>query len=224
MLWHNFFKWPVDNLNLDNYDAAAKRVREFFMRCEWNEAYDFVEFVVRNGPKDFADDFRQMINQVLERDAAAYRFVEDEVIEITAAEEIEAIESAIADTSAITGVQAHLRQGLAHLSDRKKPDYRNSIKESISAVEGLCQRITGDPKASLGKALKAIEPQITLHPALREAISKLYGYTSDADGIRHAMMDESSLSYADAKFMLVTCSAFTNFILGKCAEMNIKIT
>ncbi len=57
-----------------------------------------------------------------------------------------------------------------------------------------------------------------MHNALRKGLSSLYGYTSDAQGIRHAMMDEDDLSFIDAKFMLVACSAFVNFMIGKSAD------
>ena len=43
------------------------------------------------------------------------------------------------------------------MTDRKTPNYRNSIKESISAVEALCKIITENEKATLGKALKIID-------------------------------------------------------------------
>jgi hypothetical protein len=56
-----------------------------------------------------------------------------------------------------------------------------------------------------------------LHPAFREALSKMYGYTSDADGIRHSLMEESRLDGDDARFMLVTCSAFVNYLKAKAA-------
>jgi len=39
----------------------------------------------------------------------------------------------------------------------------NSIKESISAVEGLCRCLTGDDKATLGAALSILEKQ-GVHP------------------------------------------------------------
>jgi hypothetical protein len=39
---------------------------------------------------------------------------------------------------------------------RKATDFRNSIKESISAVEAMCQILTGDDKATLGQALKKL--------------------------------------------------------------------
>ena len=115
-------------------------------------------------------------------------------------------------------IRDSIQTALGFLSDRKSPDYRNSIKESISAVESLCVSISGDPKATLGTALHAIERSHQLHPAFKKALSSLYGYTSDADGIRHALLEESSISYSDAKFMLVSCSAFVNYVLGKVSE------
>jgi hypothetical protein len=195
--WHNFFKFPIDNLNTRDIDVPAKFVRKWFLKAEWHEVYDFLEFTIANSPEWFADDFREMVNDVLQRE--------------------------IADTSGLSGVQAHLKQALQHLSDRKRPDYRNSIKEAISAVEAVSQHVTGDGKATLGKALGVLEGKQQLHPALKQAFSKLYGYTSDADGIRHSMLEESSLSYSDGKFMLVACSAFINYVLARCAEDGIEI-
>ena len=101
------------------------------------------------------------------------------------------------------------------LSDRQSPDYRNSIKESISAVESICKIVTNDEKATLGKALKIIEDKLGLHPALKASLSQLYGYASDSDGIHHAMLQESNLSYIDAKFMLVACTNFINYLIKK---------
>ena len=92
---------------------------------------------------------------------------------------------------------------MSKLSNRKQPDYRNSIKESISAVESISKVISGDPKAELGKALKIIKTKIGLHTALEQGFLKIYGYTSDADGIRHALMEQSSCDFEDAKYMLV---------------------
>ena len=60
--------------------------------------------------------------------------------------------------------------------------------------------------------LRLIEKKGILHQALKKAFSALYGYTSDADGIRHALLDESTLTKADARFMLISCSAFVNYL------------
>jgi hypothetical protein len=108
-----------------------------------------------------------------------------------------------------------LNRSLELFSDRKSPDYRNSIKEAISAVESYCSILTGSPKSTLGQALKQIEKDNNIHPALKSSFSSLYGYTSDADGIRHALLDDDSLNQEDAKFMLIACSAFINYLRQK---------
>jgi len=82
-------------------------------------------------------------------------------------------------------------------------------------VESISKVISGDRKAKLGKALKKIKTKIGLHTALEEGFLKLYGWTSDADGIRHALMDESNCDSEEAKYMLVSCSAFTNYLIMK---------
>jgi len=110
-------------------------------------------------------------------------------------------------------LQSGASEGLDFLSNRSKPDYRNSIKESISAVEAFCQKITSDDKATLGIALAKIEKNHALHPSLKSSFKSLYGYTSDASGIRHALTDTSKdPSFEEAKFMLVSCSAFINYL------------
>lgn len=215
--WHKYFNKPIDRLPVKTQDAVAS-VREYYFSCEWYEVYDFMEFTANHIKKNEIQEFTEFSNKVLERELSGYRFVNNKIVQISTKEEIESIETALVNTSHLNGANAHLRTSLDLLSDRKKPDYRNSIKESISAVESLSQTITGDPKATLGNALKELEKRYAIHPALKAGLSSLYGYTSDSDGIRHAMLDESHLSFTDAKFMLVACTAFINYLTGKAAE------
>ena len=127
----------------------------------------------------------------MEQENSGYRLVDTEVTEITSASEIGEIESAI--QSKIHGVQEHLSTALALLSDRKKPDYRNSAKESISLVEGVCRLFAGG--TTLTDALKMLKQKIDIHPAFERALAALYGYTSDEGGIRHALLEKSSISF-----------------------------
>lgn len=144
------------------------------------------------------------MDEVLEKELSAYRFVSRQITEITSKEEIGVIEEAL--QIPIKPVKEHLGRSLELFADRKNPDYRNSIKEAISAVESMCKLIAKDDKATLGQALKEIESvgKVSLHPALKSAFDKLYGYTNDADGIRHTLIDEPSVSSEDAKFMHVS--------------------
>jgi hypothetical protein len=211
-LWLHYFKWPVDTVET-YWLECHKKLRAYFFAAKWYEVYDFIEFVVQNGPGREKEEFSKLCNHYLERENSAYRFVGDRITEITSAEEISEVEGALAKAMPFAGVQEHLTSALAHLSSRTNPDYRNSIKESISAVESLAKQLASDSTATLGTVLKALEKSKKLHPALKSAFSSLYGYTSNADGIRHALLDESSLSKADARFMLVCCSAFINYTI-----------
>ena len=76
----------------------------------------------------------------------------------------------------------------------------------------MARVLSGSPKATLGEALKVLERKRQLHPALKDGFSKLYGYTSDEDGIRHAMLDEPNITQADAKYFLLSCTSFINYL------------
>jgi hypothetical protein len=163
-------------------------------------------------------------NGILESELSAYRFVGELITQITSEKEILEIEEAL--ETPFKTVNAHLENALNLMSDKKSPDYRNSVKESISAVECICRIIAEDEKATLGQALDIIEKKgkVQLHGALKRAFDSLYGYTSSAEeGIRHALLDEkASLSFEDAKFMLVSCSAFINYLVSKASKVGIK--
>jgi len=189
---------------------------------EWYVVYDFLEFVVANFPfEEINEKFMEKCNEILEAELSAYRFVGKQITPITSKEEILEVEEAL--ESPFKPVNKHLEEALKLMSDKRSPDYRNSIKESISAVEAICKIISKDEKATLGKALDIIERQgkIRLHPALKKAFDSIYGYTSSAEGIRHALLDESSLDFEDAKLMLVSCSAFINYLIAKANKANI---
>jgi len=81
-------------------------------------------------------------NSVLERELSAYRFVEGKITQITTEAEVSEIEEALEISKPSKAVNTHLKRALDLLADRKSPDYRNSIKEAISAVEAICNLIT----------------------------------------------------------------------------------
>lgn len=225
-IWLNYYKLPLDvrpPLFVDNSSngGAYGVLRKYFFSANWNEIYDLIEFIIKNIPEKWKKELRDFCNSLLEDENAAYRILEQEVVEITDETEIKAIEEALQVKN--QPIQTHLSRALELLSDRKNPDYRNSIKESVSAVEACCQYIADNPKATLGDALKKINSVGGAHPALEKGFLAIYGYTSDSGGIRHALVDEDQTpSYADAKFMLVACSGFVNYLLTKATENGTK--
>ncbi|UOF21938.1 AbiJ-NTD4 domain-containing protein [Pseudomonas syringae] len=219
-----FFKLRRDQIP-SIFRYFHESICELFEKGAWHRVYSFIEFIITHAPnlnsKDdeltSSEDFINECNTTLRVENSAYRIVGGRVMQITSAEEVSEINSAIA-ANGFAGVNTHIRTALTMLTDRENPDYRNSIKESISAVESLAKQLTGNPRATLTPALSELERSHSLHPALKNAFSSLYGWTSDAHGIRHALMDVSNLTYADARFMLITCSAFINFAIDSTKD------
>lgn len=215
--WTLYLKRPLDTL--PPWEEAHREIRGYYFGAAWNEVYDFLEFAVRGFPDaSTSGALRRSLNHALERENSGYRFVGGRLAAITSPAELAAIEAATSGPEPMAVVRQQLASAVAKLTDRKAPDFRNSIKESISAVESVCALITGQEKADLNAALRTLEKRVALHGALRSAFNSLYGYTSDAEGIRHALLDESNLTFDDAKFMLVVCSAFVNYVIALLAR------
>lgn len=193
----------------------VKKLKEYvFDDSRWYLIYDLIEQYVGLFDKSEQRYLCKEFNDILEDECSGYRFVKGLITPITNEEEIKAIEKA--SSTKYSAVNTHISKALALFSDRKHHDYENTIKESISAVEALCCIITNDKKATLGDALKKLENNgIKLHKALQSAMSSLYGYTSDESGIRHGSIDFAGASSEDAKYMLISCSAFVNYLIEK---------
>lgn len=215
-IWIFFFKWPIDNLPIyysQVHEGNAKAiVRDWFFKADWDLAFDFVEFCASYS----VDEFKEVCNSQLKSEFSAYRFVDDKIVEINSKEEIEEIEKAISNSDKYKPVKTHLETALNLIANRKSPDYRNSIKESISAVESLCKIILGNKKTTLGAALNEIEKKHSLPHSLKAAFEILYGYTSDEAGIRHGLLEnDTKVDIEEARFMLIACSAFVNYLMNK---------
>ena len=185
-----------------------------------------VEYENQNNDPRILDALISTVNGAFEGEKSAFRFVDTKIVQIVDKTEISEVEESLKHCAAIPGAKRHIEKALSLLSKRENPDYPNSIKESVSAVEAMCRIITGDEKASLGKALDILKEKspIAIHGSLLEAWKKLYGYASDAEGIRHAITDSSNVvDFADAKFMVVSCSAFVNHLIVKANNAGIKL-
>ena len=143
---------------------------------------------------------------------SGYRFVQNYIVPIVDNLEINEIETAI--DSDLLGAKRHITNSLESLSDRENPDYINSIKESISALESTMNIISNKKNVPLNKAIQNLPFEINKN--LRQGFIKIYSWTSSADGIRHGVTNEKIISsFAEAKYMLVTCSAFINYLIEK---------
>ena len=122
--------------------------------------------------------------------------------------------------SGLMGARSHL---LASAEALNHGDARGAVREAIHAVESAAKQITGENKATLPDALKLLEKEKGLHPALREALSRMYGYTRDEEGIRHALLesDNKDVGIDEALFMFSACAAFVSFLARKFPDKDV---
>jgi hypothetical protein len=230
-LWRDLFKKPVDEIPILP-EKVIRKIREYFFSCTWYQVYNLIEFtmefelIISLRETKWSDLYNQF-NYILEREFSGYRFVNKILSPITNTSEIKELEESISQSGSFTALKScntHLIAALAKLSDRLNPDYRNSIKESISAVESVAKVISGNAKDSLGGALDKVKSKLKIHAALERGFKQIYGYTSDSDGIRHAMTEESTCDFEDAKYMLISCSAFINYLIAKANKAGIQFS
>lgn len=222
-IWTEFFNYKANTYSISLDYNLTTIENWFFKDLEWYKIYDFIEQISdyenywnKKYEYNYQPSFVKKCNEALERGLSAYRIINYKVTQISDEQEIKSIEEAINNNDKFVGITTHLEVSLKYLSDRENFDYRNSSKESISVVETICKIITGE--STLGKSLKKLENSgIKIHQHLKTAFEKLYAYTNDSKtGIRHAFLEDNySPDFDEAKFMLVTCSSFINYLKSK---------
>lgn len=224
--WTEFYKHAGDEY--PGTGNAIGEMRHWFFRAPWNQVFDLLEFIAQTTESLVATErgrvlelllphFVSACDRILVSECCAYRFVGGAIREITSQAEIDAIERGLKIPA--RPVAVHLKKALAFLTDRARPDYENSIKEAVSALEAAARDLTGNPNATLGDALKTIRSRAVLHPALERAITGLYGYASDEGGIRHAAKGASRVSQSEARLVLVAASAVCDFLDSNAADI-----
>ena len=161
--------------------------------------------------------------QLLKDENQPFQLYKNRVVPLISGLELSELNAALKTPYA--PVNKHIAKALNLFSDRKNPDYENSIKESISAVESICRIIAGmKGKVTLGEIFDKLKDNgIEIHGAMRTGFEKLYGYTSNSDGIRHGGIDFTNAPEEDARFMLVSCAAFVNYLVAKKSKLKTTI-
>lgn len=237
-IWPNLFSGLVKtyftNRTMAECQWAAPHfcdtIQNEFLTMPWNRVYDLLEAIYQHWDAQAVgygdqkktksrNEFETEVNEAFEQYLAAWRMITGRIVEFTTDADVGAVKDALADAagSGENAIFTHLDSALALFSQRPTPDYRNSIKEAITAVECVCRLLGADEGRGLKDPMKALSEKIHLHKAMETGLAALYGWTSDSGtGIRHPLMDvDGGPGCAEAKYMLVTCSAVVTFLLNK---------
>ena len=226
----------IDNCGLEINDLESRNIlelktiitlsindnQEWYLPYEIFEEYfsvlDFIishEYDVESARyySDIKKKLSKQLTTVLYEEKSGYRLLNNKFVPVTSEQELESISDAL--STPYPSVNQHMKKALESFSNKEKPNYEGTIKDVISAVESMCSIIVGKD-TTLSAALKQLEKNgVKIHPAMKEAFIKLYAYASDETGIRHGGIDFKNAPQEDAKFMLITCSAFINYLIEK---------
>lgn len=203
---------PADEFS-NNYADQLNRLKRIIMEGGYIPFLDFLEFTLRS-PRVHRHR-KGLIAAALENARAAYRIIENRVMPIATPEEGEALQRAFTDLQGanMAGPRAHLlNAGSSVVGGR----FAESVRESIHAVEAAARLL--EPSANtLEPALAKLARSGKIHGALKSGFASLYGFTSDEQGIRHALLEkaEADVDETDALFMLGACAAFVSYLVSR---------
>lgn len=218
-LWRDSYEFDLSSFTVH---SARNQLKTILSKGEWHQALTIVEDYVNaleRSERGLGNALSTRINEdVFTRYLVGYRFVDFQLVPITDDLEIASVNDAITNQEVPDNARSHLKKAIALLSSRENPNYGKAMDESLEAVEAAVHSLTG--KKVLSEGLKMLKRgECLAHPALVQAWDKMYAWASD-DGIRHAEFRDVPKDQATAVYVLVTCSAFVNY-LASASNLNV---
>jgi hypothetical protein len=206
------------NLDASSFNSEASfthaKIRQFIKQAPIGPLFDLVEFFASH--RGCSDEFKRELASAFVMSRAAYRIFDNQyIVAIGTDEQAAAVERAITDAEAKNATAAR-KQLIAAGVALRNGDWSGCVRESIHAVEAMAVRLAPE-KNTLGAALAVLDRQGHIHGSLRAAFDKLYGYSSNEEGVRHALVfgDEPKVDETDALFMLGACASFVSYLLAR---------
>lgn len=217
LLHFHFWKEPLDRFSVDA-SAQVRLYRTMILSdLPFNRLFDMWQMIMRHEqcPQGFARDTARIFE-----DCQLAYIVDTNgpptILPAVTPQEGKALQDALRQLrdGNYRGAETHLREAGTQIN---ASEWAESVRESIHAVESVARKLDPRHAATLASALQALEKQIRIHPALKDAFGKLYGYTSDEDGVRHSLLEDSSspVGRDEAVFMLGACASFVTYLLSK---------
>lgn len=168
--------------NWSDFPNVWDEVQDLVFGCEWFRVYDIIEALFASFARDrsgAAGQFEHEINAYFREEGIGWQLVDGQIV-TRGTETFEAVLSgaidALKDTARPTAA-GHIHDALLGLSRRPNADLAGAIYHAMGALEAVARDLSGDPKATLGEAIKR-NPDLLPKP-LDSALSQIWGYASN---------------------------------------------
>ena len=214
---HVDFDGKPDEAWGSDFKIICSELRDDITNLPFNKVFDMIHFVLRH--PECPDGFCTAMKETFLDCRLAY-VVDTEppatIFPAATREEGDSIVESILvlREARLDGSASHLRKASEYLN---ASDWAGSVRESIHAVESVARQLDPGAAKTLGPALTSLKKRGAVHPALKEAFGKLYGYTSDEQGIRHSLLHrpDANVGIDEAVFMLGACASFASYLWRK---------
>ena len=214
--------WPHDHIKHEPHEHQ-ELLREKIIEKNYDQVLTLVEFILRHNlcPQQLQKDLENAFKEVPLAYAVQTINHLPTIVPRSSEESGAATQQAIEtiEQKGPAGAKTHLHDAVEAINEQR---YADAVRESIHAVESVARTIDPNAGKTLGPALKYLEKAGVLnHRALQEAFSKLYGYTNDENGIRHALLDEGTadVDLDDAVFMFGACASFAAYLVNRHKQL-----
>jgi len=222
-------------------EKALKLFKDEYYKLPWFKVYDAIELItfllqkemenILNDPVlsihrlkiiNFYNSWLEDINSALKRNFAPYRLLKEGlVVPITNETEIKTIEEALKKSyGKFAPVYEHLKKSIKFFSHRENPDYENTIKEAVSALESLANILLNRKGRSLTALHQKLASEFNLPKFVELQIKELYNWASNSP-IRHGTGEKPNvIGQEEAYLILVQTSALINYLLSKAERLS----
>ncbi len=216
----DYFKRPIDEYDPRRNSALLEEIKSLILNesTPFNKVFDMIQMIMRYRWMTIGN-FNRAMHDIFRQCRLAYTIDHKHPVTILPAATEQEGRALLSDmkqlrSAGLGGAAEHLRKAGEAIN---REEWADSIRESIHAVESVARQLDPDAARTLGPALKSLERRGRLHPALEEGFRKIYGYTSDEPGIRHALLDnmQANVEQDETIFMLGACASFASYLWRK---------
>lgn len=222
---------PVEYVNskVASLNQARRDAEDALVGLTWDKTYDFCErlysYVAREVGYHYNDQYdvrtskaevQAFIHNELQRlffeEELAFEFSDGIVRRRGRKHTVDATTRAqlVMGDARLANARRHYDKALQFFRNPAKPDYENSVKESVCAVEAAGKELFPAAKAAtLGDLVKwfSSAKEVSVPKALAQTITGIYAYRSGGDGVGHGGTGGGVATAEVAEYVLAVCAS-----------------
>ncbi len=219
-----------DTSSISSLEQAKVNATYALETLQWQKAYDFCERLYSQLPNQvgWEDNYGNYTEEISRSDSQAYiaaelqrLFLEESLayeftdgavrrrgrkntVELTSKSQV------VLGATELISARQHFEKALQFFRHPTKPDFENTVKEAVCAVEATGKMLFPMAKAStLGDLIKwfGTTKLVSVPKALTQTLTGIYAFRNGAEGVAHGATTGGRVSAEVAEYVLAVCAS-----------------